>query len=301
MGTSKRISIIIPTKDRPDELNRFLTSLDDQTLFPDELVVVDSSIDNLTFEVIQNKKANTAYKIKYISSSPGGSYQRNIGFRSSIGDLLFFFDDDVVLDSDYIATVVETYKALGKRPIGGVTGKIMNYAASPKGYDKLLKKIFFLSDYGNGRVKLSGFPSLRIDDVPSYIDIMSGCNMSLPREVFSKFLFDEILTGYSYMEDVDISCRIRKKYLLFYQPKAKLSHYPNTYKKYDSKILRKKMTQNHKYLFIKNQPKTLLHLFAFIVSIAGLIVYNTLLCRDLKASLGVLEGVFEPMPNAENN
>jgi len=293
------ISVIICTKDRPIELTRFVKSLNAQTLLPDQLVIVDASDNDNTRVHINEKDRVIKYAIRYVQTAPGLTRQRNIGIREAKGKYVFFFDDDVVLDSDYIRIIMETFSHLQGVQLGGLTGRIVNIEERPELWETILKMVFFLSDLGDGKIKLSGFPSLRIDEKASYVGFLSGCNMVYPKAIFSEFMFDENLTGYSYMEDVDLSYRVSKKYRLYYQPKAKLKHLSTTYKSVDSRSLRRIMVRNHYYLFRKNLPKDLPHLFAFAMSIVGLLLYNGLIMKDILSCIGIVEGLMKPLKAVE--
>jgi len=290
----------VPTRNRPDYLAGFLDSLNNQTRLPEELIIIDASDTEDTRNMIGMNGDGLPFEVIYKREVPGSARQRNIGFRISRGRYLFFFDDDVILEPDYIGTVCDTFSKHGEERLGGITGKITNIRQDSRPWDRAFKGMFFLSDFGRGRVKLSGFPSLRIGDEPSYVEILSGCNMAYPREVFSQFLFDERLTGYSYMEDIDLSFRISRRYPLYYQPRAKLEHHPSTYRTYDQRKLRRMMIQNHKYLFKKNQPQDLPHLLCHWISILGVFLYNGFLQRDFMAAMGIIEGLREPL-HAEKN
>ena len=293
------ISVVVSTKDRSQQVKRLMESLDKQTQLPDELIIVDASEDNQTYQLIDKKNPHSNYLIKYIKTEPGLTRQRNIGIREAKGKYVFFFDDDVVLDSDYIRIIMETFSHLQGVQLGGLTGRIVNIEERPELWETILKMVFFLSDLGDGKIKLSGFPSLRIDEKASYVGFLSGCNMVYPKAIFSEFMFDENLTGYSYMEDVDLSYRVSKKYRLYYQPKAKLKHLSTTYKSVDSRSLRRIMVRNHYYLFRKNLPKDLPHLFAFAMSIVGLLLYNGLIMKDILSCIGIVEGLMKPLKAVE--
>jgi len=296
----KGISVIVPTRNRHHYLANFLGSLNKQTRLPDELIIIDASDTEYTRTMIEMKDDSLPFEVIYKREAPGSGRQRNIGFRISRGSYLFFFDDDVILEPDYIGTACDTFSKHREEQLGGMTGKITNISRDPSPWDRAFKAMFFLSDFGEGRVKLSGFPSLSIGDEPSYVEILSGCNMAYPREVFSQFLFDERLTGYSYMEDIDLSFRVSRRYPLYYQPRAKLEHHPSAYRTYDQRELRRMMIQNHRYLFKKNQPQDLPHLLCHWISILGVFLYNVLLQRDFMAATGVIEGLREPL-NVEEN
>lgn len=290
----------MPTRNRPDYLAGFLDSLNNQTRLPEELIIIDASDTEDTRNMIGMNGDGLPFEVIYKREVPGSARQRNIGFRISRGRYLFFFDDDVILEPDYIGTVCDTFSKHGEERLGGITGKITNIRQDSRPWDRAFKGMFFLSDFGRGRVKLSGFPSLRIGDEPSYVEILSGCNMAYPREVFSQFLFDERLTGYSYMEDIDLSFRVSKRYPLYYQPRAKLEHHPSAYRTYAARELRRMMIRNHRYLFKKNQPQDLPHLLCHWISILGVFLYNGFLQRDFMAAMGIIEGLREPL-HAEKN
>ena len=291
MNGMSNISVIICTKDRIDELNRIFRSLDRQTKLPDELIIVDASLDDKTAKLVQNRSYFSKYSIKYIKSPPGLTTQRNIGIKASSGKYIQFFDDDVVLDDNYILVVYKTFQKFKGQKIGGITGRIVNNHDKRSAFDILIKKLFFLTEYGKGRLKLSGFPAHRNDAKLSFVNVLSGCCMAFNRKVFTDYLFDEKLSGYSYMEDVDLSYRVSKGYNLIYQPAAKLKHLSETYKISDTRSLRKMMVQNHLYLFKKNLPKNIAYIFAFALSILGLVLYNALFLKDYKACKGIFEGL----------
>jgi len=293
-------SVIVCTKDRMNSLTNLLESLANQTIKPDEVIIVDASHNNDTKKMLDEKSGQLPYDIVYKKASPGSARQRNIGYALSRGKYLFFFDDDVVLDSGYIRIIMDTFSELERVQLGGITGRIMNVGPSLNIWESLFKRLFFLSDFGSGKIKLSGFPSLRIDNVASYVGVLSGCNMAFPKHIFSQFMFDEALTGYSYMEDVDLSFRVAKEFLLYYQPKAKLEHLTTTYKTVDTRMMRKMMARNHFYLFRKNLPKNLPNIFAFIMSIVGMLLYNGLAMKDIRACIGIVEGILKPLKLGEN-
>jgi glycosyltransferase involved in cell wall biosynthesis len=298
MTISDNISVIIPTKDRPNELKRFLQSLDAQSLQPDELIIVDGSKNENTFSLISEKKITSKYYIKYIKSEPGLTKQRNIGINESQGKYIFFFDDDVILNSKFIQVIYETFNHFEHFNIGGVMGRITNVTINnclKHKFDKIFKKLFFLTELGTGKIKLSGFPSVRNDENLSVVNILSGGITAYKRDVFVDFCFDENLTGYSYLEDIDFSYRVSQKFRLLYQPLARCEHFATTFKEADARSLRKMLARNHFYLFKKNIPKDLFHLYAFGMSLIGLLIYNALLLKDIKACIGIIEGLMNPL------
>jgi GT2 family glycosyltransferase len=288
------ISVIVCTRNRRDDLVKFVESLCVQLKRPDELVIVDASDTGDTKKMLRAKRDQLPFHVIYKYTSPGLTRQRNLGVRLSSGNYLYFFDDDVVLEPEYINVVMETFAEHERDALGGVTGRITNIKGSPNLWDRAFKRIFFLSDFGNGKVKPSGFPSSKVDEKPSFVGLLSGCNMAYPKWVFSQFKFDEALASYSYMEDVDFSFRVGQKYPLYYQPRARLEHHPAGYRTYGSRELRRMMVQNHRYLFKKNQPQSPSNILSHWISILGVFIYNVVIQRDFDAGFGIVEGLRAP-------
>jgi GT2 family glycosyltransferase len=296
LKTENCISVVIATKDRTDDLKRFLDSLDRQTLPPGQVVVVDAGNEESTAEMIQARKGSAGYPFVYLRSKPGLTGQRNIGIEKSSGRYICFFDDDIVLDAGYLEAIHRTFEKYSPKKIGGVVGRIENGCAENHPIESVIKKIFFLSDQGRGRLKPSGFPEHRNDSRQAFVNVFSGCCMAYCREVFNDFQFDEKLSGYCYMEDIDFSFRVSQKFRLLYQPEAICRHYATTYKTEDSRALRYMLAQNHLYLFRKNLPKDPFHLYAFVMSLFGLLLCNAVLLKDISACKGIIKGLLNPLP-----
>jgi len=272
-----------------------LDSLRNQTRVPDELVIVDASDNDDTKNMLEEQGNQLPFDVVYRSTAPGLTRQRNIGISLSRGSLLFFFDDDVVLETEFIKIVFGSFDEFKNFHVAGIMGRIANISNPLRSWEWLFKKIFFLSDFGQGRVKLSGLPSIRVDDELSFVESLSGGCTAYVREVFDHYRFDENLKGYAYLEDVDFSYRVGKEYRLLYQPKARLKHFPSTYLQADSKELRRMFIQHHAYLFHKNMPKDFPHYLGYWISIMGIFFYNGLIQRDLRACKGIIEGLLEPL------
>ena len=72
--------IIIPTKDRPNELIKTIDVLASNIFFFKEVIIVDSS--NLQIKkIIKEKIKNYNFNIRIIDSEPSTCIQRNIGFN----------------------------------------------------------------------------------------------------------------------------------------------------------------------------------------------------------------------------
>ena len=160
------ISVIICTRNRFDDFKKTVASLMQQNRLPDELIVVDSS-DLMQIEEYLNT-LESPINIRYFHTNPGLTLQRNYGIRKSRGDLLFFFDDDVDLDPDYITMIEKTFESDIQCEIGAVGGRIINLLNDQsltfrswfeKTIFRFIRIFFGLEDLGSGSYRLSGMPT----------------------------------------------------------------------------------------------------------------------------------------------
>lgn len=294
------ISVIICTKNRLDDFKNTVVSLIRQNRLPDELIVVDSSDGPIIQDYVSAMEAQ--FPCCYFRAPLGLTRARNVGVQKSRGDLLFFFDDDVDLEANYLARVEQAFKSDPAAEIGAVGGRITNEipqeAAVPLLYLKrqvfdLLRTVFLQSKLGNGRFRYSGMPTQPHALATSrYIECLSGGCMSFRREVFDKVRFDESLIGYGHVEDADISKQVLSAgYKILYEATAELKHNPSSEDRPSSKRQAELTVVNYDRFFRKHWQQTFLRRVAFWWTLAGL----CLMFIPGAGWLGVLNGVWQIM------
>jgi GT2 family glycosyltransferase len=283
-------SIVIVTKNRPGRIIRCIQSISAQTLLPDEVVIVDSSdTDELKsrLEKFQGKPT-----IKYLHAKTNMTRARNLGILNSVGDVVIFLDDDVVLDRKYIEEIVRVFQNDPEKRVGGVTGNILCKNSLRTSAMQVLGAVFFLPRYGNGKFQLSGQPTLAHGDKIMKIEFLSGCNMAFRREVLREFKFDEKLNGTRCVDDVDISYRVSRKYENIYTPLAKLIHNGPPVRREEEYMRIRDTMRNYYYVFKKNFPQTPRYKFAFWWAVVGMFV-----AAMLKRSVEGLRGLKDEIIN----
>lgn len=294
---STRISVIVPTLGRQAIVERFIDSLNRQTIVPTEFICVDASTERSDASYRQRLRPDI--QLQYLHSQPGLTIQRNIGVRAAVGDFIFFFDDDIVLDPKFIQGCLGVFERSGNDDVGVVFGSISNMPIIPTSglrrvhwlINDALANIFFLSRRGNGRFRASGMPTFVIgQDHESDCECMPGGLTAYRREVFSDFKFDEHLSRYSYMEDDDTGARLSKKYRIVYTPGAHCEHRHASGGRLSARAVGKMLIVNHHYLWRKNFPHRWLHRLAHIWSLIG---YPLLQLWNLQPakSFGALQGL----------
>lgn len=237
-----KISIVIPTYNRPAELKNCISSILKQTIKPNELIIVDDgNLKELPLE--QECKDSGVQYIYFKKDKPGLTASKNKGVKIATGDIIFFLDDDVVLLPDYIEEILNVYKGNKEDLIGGVGGLVSNF--EPLRLKKRLRRIFdiffLISGFNEGMVLPSGFcTAFGSTEFPikktKEVDFLPGGVCSYRKEIFKEFLFDSIkYLNYGQGEDKDFSYQISKKYKLLCNPKAKLLHFESPKMKLDKK------------------------------------------------------------------
>jgi len=299
-----KTSVIIPTYNRPLELQNCIRSILEQTLKPDELFIVDDG-DLVEFPFKKELEAADIGCFYLKKAVPGLTASRNEGIKSAGGDIIFFFDDDVVLEPDYIKEIIKVYRKDTDDSIGGVGGLQSNrYLSKFKNY--LLwfaESLFLVNGIREGRVLPSGF-CVDFGTTPfpikkdSYVDFLAGCAMSFRRNVFQEFQFDsKQYLGYGLGEDKDFSFRVSRKYRLIVNPHAKLLHLESPKMRSNKKA----MGQGYviaNYLFFSNYSgKSLVSRFLFYYAIFGYLITRSLMAvlspnkENFARISGIIEGI----------
>ena len=103
-----RISVIVPTLNAGGQIDTLLTRLERQTRRPDEIIVVDSSSEDITQEMVKRHPEVKLVVIDRKDFNHGGT--RDAMLRESIGDFVLFLTQDAMPNDDnYIAKIVAPF------------------------------------------------------------------------------------------------------------------------------------------------------------------------------------------------
>jgi O-antigen biosynthesis protein len=176
------ISVVICTRDRPDQLEVCLRHLDRQAYPRFEVVVVDNAPTSDAVRVlVEARRGGVSYR--YVAEPRGGlSWARNAGRAAASGDIIAFLDDDEEPDGDWLAGLASGF-ARGD-DIGCVTGMIL-----PVRLDTQVQEWF---EWCGGHSKGRGFspaifsregPQSPLYPLPPF---GAGGNMAFRREVLDR-------------------------------------------------------------------------------------------------------------------
>ncbi len=103
---SLTLSIVIPVHNEEDHIQNCLDAIADQTVLPDEVIVVDNNCTDRTAEIARQYPFVRVVKEK----KQGIAYGRNAGFDAAKGKLIGRIDADTILAENWVEQVVEIYR-----------------------------------------------------------------------------------------------------------------------------------------------------------------------------------------------
>lgn len=224
------ISIIIPTFNRADQLNRTLFSLlelkTDRNLF--EIIVVDNGSTDNTKEIVEKYiEQNRNTTIRYIyDAMPGLLTGRHRGAKEAKGEILTFIDDDVQISSTWLDTILEVMST--KPEVALLTGSNLPlYESYPPKWIS-----YFWSKDENGKkcgwLSLMDFGNEEKEIHPNFV---WGLNFTIRKNIFELlggFHPDNIPKAYQHFQgdgETGLTAKaLIKGYKAYYHPGVMLYH-----------------------------------------------------------------------------
>ena len=254
-------TLVICTYMRPIPLLTLLNSVKEQTLCPNEILIIDGSTNDDTKVILEKNKFQNLHYFKVPLEHRGLTKQRNFGVSKVPNDseVICFLDDDTVLEPTYFEEIIKTYSVYPNAL--GVGGYIKNETKWEKVADDYKPTIYefaydgwkqkdgsrfvlrkrlgldsdtkpgFLPEFSNGRSTSFLPPSGKIYEVEQ---LMGGVS-SFKKSVFDTFSFSSFFEGYGLYEDADFTLRLSKTGKLYVNSNAQLCHFhdelgrPNQY------------------------------------------------------------------------
>jgi GT2 family glycosyltransferase len=222
--------------------------------------------------------------------------QRNIGIDIAGSDVVYFFDDDVVLEPQYIKEMQRVFAGHTKY-VGG-SGAITNITPFKRTFRHIVRQFFLIQrNYSSGNFTSSGMPTHSYGTTEfKEIEAMSGCCSAYRSWIFNKHRFDEHLVRYAYMEDCDFSKRVSNHHKLFFNPYAKLVHNQSPLNREKLFDFRSMFSNYYTYLFFKNfYPEKKIRIVAYLWSMTGLLfesLYSSLSQCNTRYFGGYCHGIY---------
>lgn len=212
------ISVVVPTYQRPEQIEPLLITLVQQTVRPAEIIIVDgtSPEDTRTEVVVRQIAANYPIPIRYIRSDRRGtSVQRNVGIENAIHEFVALIDDDIRIAPSFLEQILVVFNTDTGKQIEGVCGYIVNQhfdqRTSPRW--RLFRRLRLFSTYTPGQYdRKTGYP-INIYMQPPFegvreVGFLSGGYTVWRREVFDSGLRFAPFLGAGPLEDAHLSLQV---------------------------------------------------------------------------------------------
>lgn len=268
------LTIIIPTKDRPEEINRHLISLLKQDCDLGRIIVVASG-KNINKNVMSFKGQ---LPVEYYHSKPGQIRQRNLGISKldNRTKLVATMDDDVTYEKDAIKNMIEFWNNSDNNT-AGVGFNIINISS---GKHSSLRGILGFSSKYPGKVLKSGFCT-SISNVKNncQVEWLNGGATIWKKEILFDNPHEELAINWAVGEDLIFSYPLSKKHLLYISSNAKV--------KIDEEILN---IQENKFYFDRGKSIYVMGLY-FVLKNKDLSSYSFIINKLLYVIVLLVKGI----------
>jgi cellulose synthase/poly-beta-1,6-N-acetylglucosamine synthase-like glycosyltransferase len=216
-----KITVLVPTYRRPQDLERCLTALQQQVRCADEVLLVVRDTDDLTHTFLKAFESGTLSLRTVAVTAPGAIAAMNVGFEAATGEIISVTDDDAAPDPDWLQRIEAQFQ--GDRDLGGVGGRDRVYLGTQllEGAEPLVGKLqWFGRMVGNHHLGVG---------LAREVDLLKGVNMSFRNSAIAGLRCDERLkgTGAQVHFEVALCLSVKQRgWKLIYDPAIVVDHYP---------------------------------------------------------------------------
>ncbi len=203
----RSVSILIPVRNRPQNIKECLGSLM-QLNFPKdklEIIVVDDASTDNTPDVVSQFPVHLI-SLKNNMQAP---FCRNLAARNSKGDILAFIDSDCLADRQWLLELIPAFKDSSLGAIGGLVDSFYSDSGLER-YEKVKSSLY-----------KGTWPKRSTETDPFFY--VPSCNLLVRRGVFLRLdgFNETLVVG----EDVDFCWRLQKQgFHIEYRPVGKVYH-----------------------------------------------------------------------------
>jgi glycosyltransferase involved in cell wall biosynthesis len=211
-----RTSVVIPTFKRPDSLGRCLQALAQQTILPDEVLVVVRDSDTETRTYVDGLAPLGFALVRVPVQEAGVIAAMNKGIQAATGEIICLLDDDTAPFPDWLERIKGTFATDPK--IGGVGGR--DFQATQPGEAELVGVVQW-----QGRI--IGNHHWGIGPARP-VDLLKGANCAYRAEPLRAIGFDVRLTGGGAQVNWELGLGLalrRAGWTLIYDPAIAVDHF----------------------------------------------------------------------------
>jgi glycosyltransferase involved in cell wall biosynthesis len=273
-----KITAIIPTYQRPKDLERCLDAFKKQIRPPDQLLVTMRDTDTKTADFLQSYHIEHLPLRALIVNVTGVVAAMNCGLEASTGDIIAFTDDDAAPHVDWLQRI-EAY-FLSDEHLGGLGGRDWQYVGTK------------LKEAGERKVVgqmrwcglVIGNHHLGVGE-PQEVYVLKGVNMSFRRTAITELRFDKRMRGTGAQVHFELAFSLSLKragWKIIYDPKIAVDHYPS--QRFDedlresfNSIALMNQVHNETLALLEYLPPIRRIIYVFVVNVASILKWLTLL------------------------
>ncbi len=227
--TTLSVAVVIPTKNRPDDLDITVQTLLAQTVLPQQVIIVDQSSGDEGQTRVRDRFAaldpatRDRISLSYLRDTTLGGLTaaRNRALREVHSDIVLFLDDDVELEADFIHEILAAYERCPGAT--GVSGIITSYSPPPLAF-RCWTRVFSRGPFHDDRQPVYWNSRNLASRSLVRVTRLGGGLMSFRMTAIAGCWFDENLTGACPGEDVEFTARLGAGAVLLIAPGARLIH-----------------------------------------------------------------------------
>jgi glycosyltransferase involved in cell wall biosynthesis len=286
---SKKFSVVIPTKNRINDLKKNINSIVIQHEKPSELLIVDQSDKNnlnILKKTIQNKVKLRYFHKKNIQSL---TEAKNFSLSHIQNDIIFFLEDDIILKKNFFKVILDFFEK--RKDILGVCGILVNERKI--NYISRLYNFLFLNGIYKD-IRPSLWNNISTQQF-IYSNKISGGISAWRKKVFKKLIFDKNNKLHLF-EDVDFSVRVNKIWpdSTGIITLAKVVHkWSHVNRSKDLKLIELKIIEAYKFCKKNSNKKINLELFIYIFGIFLSCLLKSILLLNLSFLKICVKTVFD--------
>lgn len=217
-----KVTVLVPTYRRPDDLARCLSALLRQARAPEQIVVVARADDEATHACLAEHVTPRVLNVDVaIVDEPGQVAALNRGLEAATGDVIAITDDDAAPHTDWVERIAAWFEAdaqlgaLGGRDWVHQEGRVLDGERELVGKLQRTGRIVGNHHLGVGAAR--------------EVDLLKGANMSYRRAAIAGLRFDRRLRGSGAQTHNDMAFSMGVKHAgwkLVYDPRVAVDHYP---------------------------------------------------------------------------
>jgi glucosyl-dolichyl phosphate glucuronosyltransferase len=218
------ISVVICTHNRAGYLRKALEGLRGQSLSPCrfETIVIDNASTDPTAEVVRQSLDTGFENLRYVfEPTLGLSVARNTGWRTALGEIVAFLDDDAIPSACWVERIGAAFKEVKPRPacVGGRIYPIWELPRPNWLPDELLGYLTIVD----------WFQAPTVLDVTKHF--VAGANMAFLRSALHEIggfdpqlgrVGDRLISGEELLAQRELASR---GYTIYYDPSAAVGHH----------------------------------------------------------------------------